>query len=511
VKYGKVYLVGAGPGDSRLITLRAVELIKAADCVIYDGLVNPALLRYAPPAAELISVRKRTGPNPANQQTVNELIIEKARRGKTVVRLKGGDPGMFGRAPEEAKQCADAGIDFEIIPGVTAALAAAAYCGIFLTDRDYNSQVMFVTGHEAAGKEESNIDFELLAKFAGSIVFYMGVEGLGEIAAKLVENGKAADTPTAVIANATLPTQRIVKAPLNRIAAECDSQQVKAPAMIIIGQAAESDARFNWFMNQPLFGQNIVTTRDIRGNAVFAENILAHGGNPIQFDSIEIKDLTGDEEVQTVLQNMDGFDWIIFTSANGVRATFEALDTLGKDARSFAQAKVACIGSETTACLAQFGIKADFLPTVYTSDQLAEQLARHTSVENKKIALLRSAAAPKNLADALTKSGAIVADVGVYTVEPRKGEPTGLIEQIKAGKIDWLTFTSPSTVKAFFTQIRPDLISTRGVKVASIGPVTTEQLKKLGVNVTTQARTHTIDGLTDALIKESDKESEIAD
>jgi uroporphyrinogen III methyltransferase/synthase len=503
MNYGKVYLVGAGPGDSGLITVRAVELIKAADCVIYDGLVNTALLRYAAGAAELISVRKRTGPKPCDQDTINKLIVEKAREGKTVVRLKGGDPGMFGRAPEEARRCADAGIAFEIIPGVTAALAAADYSGIFLTDRQYSSQVMFVTGHEAAGKEESNIDFGLLAKFAGSIVLYMGVGNLGQIAANLIENGKASDTPTAVVANATLPTQRFVKAPLNQIAAECERQQVKAPAIIMIGQAAEGDARFNWFMNQPLFGQNIVITRDARGNTVFADKILAHGGNPIQFDSIEIRGLTGDDKVQTVLESLEGFDWIIFTSVNGVRATFAALSKMGKDARSFAPSNVACIGSETNACLERFGIKADFVPTIYTSREMAKQLAESTSLEKKKIALLRSAAAPKALADALTKSGAIVEDVGVYTVAAANEKPTEIIGKIKSGEIDWLTFTSPSTVKGFFAHVRSDLISAHGVKVASIGPVTTEQLKKLNVNVSAQAKTHTIDGLIDALIEES--------
>jgi uroporphyrinogen III methyltransferase/synthase len=504
VNYGKVYLVGAGPGDSGLITVRAVELIKAADCVIYDGLVNPALLNYAPPAAELISVRKRTGPKPCNQEAINKLIVEKAREGKTVVRLKGGDPGMFGRAHEEAAQCADAGISFEIIPGITAGLGAADYCGIFLSDREHTSQVIFVTGHEATGKKGSNIDFQFLAKFTGSIVFYMGVGGLGEIAANLIAGGKAADTPTAVIANATLPTQQLVKAPLNRIADECDEQQVKAPAIIMIGQAAESDERFNWFMSQPLFGQRIVITRDECGNAAFADKILAKGGNVVQFDSIQIQDLTGRAEVQQVLGALDDYDWIIFTSVNGVGTTFGALGKMGKDARCFAQANIACIGSATAACLEGFGIKADFVPDVYTSGELSKQLAKSVSLENKKIALLRSAAAPKDLADALTKSGAGVEDIGVYTVEPCQNEPTDLIGQIEAGKIGWVTFTSPSTVQAFFAHVPPNLISTHGVKVASIGPVTSEQLEKLGVKVNAQAQPHTIDGLISALMKESE-------
>ena len=491
-------------GDSGLITVRAVELIKTADCVIYDGLVNPALLRYAAGAAELISVRKRTGAKPCNQEAINKLIVEKAREGKTVVRLKGGDPGMFGRAHEEAAQCAEAGIDFEIIPGITAGLGAADYCGIFLSDREHTSQVMFVTGHEAAGKEGTNIDFPLLAGFGGSIVFYMGVGGLADIAAKLIASGKAKDTPTAVIANATLPTQRLVKAPLERIADECDNQQVKAPAIIMIGQAAESDERFNWFMSQPLFGQTIVVTRDRRGNAAFSDKILAKGGNVVQFDSIQIQDLTGQAEVQQVLGALDDYEWIIFTSVNGVGATFGALGKMGKDARCFAQANIACIGSATAACLEGFGIKADFVPDVYTSGELSKQLAKSVSLENKKIALLRSAAAPKDLADALTKSGATVDDIGVYTVEPCQNEPTELIGQIEAGKIGWVTFTSPSTVNAFFTHIQPELIVRCKVKVASIGPVTSEQLEKLGIKVNAQAQPHTIDGLINALIMESE-------
>jgi uroporphyrinogen III methyltransferase/synthase len=501
VNYGKVYLVGAGPGDSGLVTVRAVELIRTADCVIYDGLVNPALLNHAPPTAELISVRKRTGAKPCNQETINKLIVEKAIEGKTVVRLKGGDPGMFGRAHEEAAKCAEAGIGFEIIPGITAGLGAADYCGIFLSDRQHTSQVIFVTGHEATGKEGTNIDFPLLAGFGGSIVFYMGVGNLAKIASKLIACGKATDTPTAVIANATLPTQRLVKAPLERIADECDEQQVKAPAIIMIGPAAQSDSRFNWFMSQPLFGQTIVVARDRRGNAAFADKILARGGNVVQFDSIQIKDLTEKVEVRQALGSLDDYDWIIFTSVNGVGATFGALAKMGKDARCFAQINIACIGSATAACLEGFGIKADFVPDVYTSAELAKQLAKSVNLENKKIALLRSVAAPKDLAEALTKSGADVEDVGVYTVVTMDKDASGLIGQIEAGKIGWVTFTSPSTANAFFTHVPPDLISTHGVKIASIGPVTSEQLTKLGVHVNAQAQRHTIDGLINVLIK----------
>jgi uroporphyrinogen III methyltransferase/synthase len=501
VKYGKVYLVGAGPGDQGLITIRAVELLKGADCVIYDGLVNPGLLRYAPQNAEFISARKRTGPHPAVQEIINKLLIEKAQQGKTVVRLKGGDPGMFGRVCEEAKSCADAGVEFEIVPGITAGLAAAQYCGIFLSDRAHSSQVLFVTGHEAAGKKQSNIDFALLAKFTGSIVFYMAMGGLAEITAKLIENGKPADTPAAVIANATLPTQQLVKETLSEIADECRQRQIEAPAMVMIGAAAESDTRFNWFMSKPLFGQNIVITRDARGNVAFADKILAYGGNPIRFDSIEIQDLTNGDEVQCALAAVNKYDWIIFTSANGVRFTFEALAKAGKDSRALTPAKVACIGTETAACLGQFGIKADFVPTVFTGSELAKQLGEFTELQNSKIVLLRSAAASKDLADGLTKAGAVVEDIPVYTVVTQKNESSELVEQIKAGRIHWLTFTSPSTARAFFAQVSPDLINAGQLKVASIGPVTTEQLAKLDVKVHAQAKPHTIEALLTVLIK----------
>lgn len=495
----KVYLVGAGPGDESLITLRALELLKQADCVIYDGLVNTALLKYAPEHAELISARKRTGPNPATQEMIAKLLVEKARQGKTVIRLKGGDPGMFGRAPEEAAVCEKAGIPFEIVPGITAGLAAAEYCGIFLSDRDYSSQVLFITGHEAQGKKQSNIDYKMLVKFKGSIVFYMAMTNLADIATQLIRYGKDGNTPVAVVENATLPKQKFLKSTLENVTQDCIRQKISPPAILIIGAAADSNDAYNWFMKIPLFGKNILITRDTVGNNDFAQKLLSCGAYPVRFDSIEIQDLTRKPKVQNVLNNLDRFNWILFTSANGVRLTFEALRKIRKDARAFADASVACIGPKTGELLDHFGIKLDFVPDVFTSAELAKQLAGFTNLAGKKVLLLRSQIAGAELPDGLTKNGAHVEDVAVYTVKTSSAETSQLIELINSGAINFLTFTSPSTVQAFFERIDLELIKSTKIKIASIGPVTTEQLEKTGLTVHIEAKTHTIDGLITAM------------
>jgi uroporphyrinogen III methyltransferase/synthase len=495
----KVYLVGAGPGDESLITLRAIELLKQADCVIYDGLVNTALLKYAPEHAELISVRKRTGPKPASQEMIAKLLIEKAKQGKTVIRLKGGDPGMFGRVPEEAAVCAKAKIPFEIVPGITAGLAAAEYTGIFLSDRDYSSQVLFVTGHEAAGKKQSNIDFKMLANFKGSIVFYMAMTNLVDIATQLIRLGKDKNTPVAVIQNATLPTQKFLKSILENVTQDCIRQNITPPAIVIIGTTADSNEAYNWFAKRPLFGKNILITRDSKGNNDFAQKLLSLGANPVRFDSIEIQDLTQHPNVQNVLKNLDSFDWIIFTSANGVRFTFNALQKIKKDARAFAKANIACIGPKTSEALVSFRIIADFIPDIFTGVELAKQLAASTDLKNKKILLLRSQIASPELPESLTKAGARVQDVAVYTVKTSSAENEELTEQIKAGAIDFLTFTSPSTVQAFLERIDSLLIKSAKIKIASIGPVTTIKLKETGLTVRIEAKIHTIDGLITAI------------
>lgn len=496
---GFVYLVGAGPGRADLITLRGAELIKTADCIICDKLVNPALLKFARKDAEVIHVPKRIGKGSFTQRQINELLVEKAGSGKMVVRLKGGDPCIFGRCAEELAACVDAGIDFEIVPGVTAAIAGAGYAGIILTDRKSSSQVVFVTGREAEGKQNSNIDWNWLAKFGGTIVFYMGVANLDFITRQLIENGMAEGAPAALIADATLPSQRVVRAPLARLTDRCRQKHIEPPAVVVIGAAAEGDTRLNWFMKKPLFGKNIVVTRDASGNAEFAAKIVERGGNPVEVTTIKIKSLTNTSRFLKVVGKAAEFDWIIFTSSNGVEIFFDFLQALGKDARAFCSAKIAAIGSETAAALAGFGVRADFVPSVYTSRELAKQLAASWNLHGKKVLLLRSQLASNELVERLARAGAQVSNVPVYRILSAKARCDRLIKKISSDEIDWLTFASPSSVSAFFEQIQPDLVNSSSAKVASIGPTTSQELRSLGVKVDVTAAEHTIDGLLAAL------------
>ena len=498
-RQGKVYLVGAGPGRADLITVRGAEVLKSADCVIYDKLVNPDLLNYTRPDVEIIHVPKRTGAGSVTQEEINKLLVEKASSGQIVVRLKGGDPCIFARGAEEAKVLAEAAIDFEIVPGVTAGIAAGAYAGIMLTDRSYSSQVIFVTGQEAQAKQKSNINWHLLAKFSGTIVFYMGMANLDFIAGELIKNGVEENMPTMVIADVSLPGQRIVKASLQQISKKCKAEGIEPPAVVVIGAAARSDPKLNWLRNKPLFGKTIVVTRNEKGNADFAAKIIAEGGNPVKFTTIKIKPLTQSNRFLKTLAKIVEYDWIIFTSANGVTIFFDCLRNLKKDARSFGSAKIAAIGSETAAKLSEFGIKADFVPDVFTTAELGKQLIGFANLQRRKVLLLRSQLASNELAVLLIQAKAEVDDVAIYTVVTEKSECGWLKEKIAAGRIDWLTFASPSSVKGFFEQIPTGLINSSNVRVASIGQVTSEQLKNLGVGVDVQATEHTIDGLLAAI------------
>lgn len=499
MKKGIVYLVGAGPGRPDLITLRGVELLRQADCVIWDKLVHPSLLNYVLAGAEIIHTPKRIGAGSFTQEQINKLIIEKALEGKKVVRLKGGDPCVFGRGSEEATILAEAGIEFEIVPGVTAGIAAGEYAGVMITDRRYSSQVAFITGQEAEGKEQTNIDWPGLAKFNGTLVFYMGMGNLDFITGQLIKSGMDAQTGAVVIADATTPYQRLVQSTVAKISQKCREENVRAPAIVIIGEAAKSDNKLNWFMKQPLFGKTIVVARDKNGNAEFAARIIAAGGNPFEFDTIKIEPLTKSNEFLKALAEISKYDWTIFTSANGVSVFFEAVKNIGGDSRVFGSAKIAAIGRETAGKLAEFGIKADFVPSDFTSAQLAKQLAASVNLKGKKMLLLRSQIGTSEIVDNLRKTGADVADVAVYTSVTAQGDSRGLIEKLNAGKIDWLTFCSPSSVRGFFEQTPPDVVKSGKVKIVSIGPVTSEQIKKSGVKIDLEASVHTIDGLLDEL------------
>lgn len=495
---GKVYLVGAGPGDMGLITVKGLDRLRQADCVIYDGLANAALLDNVRSDAETINVRKRTGDHPIRQEQINALLVEKAKQHTCVVRLKGGDPCLFGRAAEEVGACTAAGVPFEIVPGITSGMAAAEYAGLFLTDRDNASAVAFITGRQAEGKADSDIDWANLANFRGTLVFYMAMGTLADITQRLIDNGKAPQTPVAIVHQATLPQQCIVEGRLHDIAAHCQQKNITAPSIVIIGPGAKPDPAVNWFMNQPLFGKRIVITRDAEGNRKFARLLAARGAEPVVFDGIEIANLAKTPAVIQTLAAIGGYHWVIFTSANGVCAAFEGLAAIGQDARIFGGVRVACIGEQTAQRLRMYGITADFVPSAFTSTALAEELAALDDLHDKKILLLRSEIAPKDFPDRLSALGAAVTDTAVYTVRPRHieaSEAAAINEQLASGRIDWLTFTSTSTAKAFLEVVSPDSVKNSRAKVASIGPATTAYLNAVGLSPTVEANVHTVEGL----------------
>jgi uroporphyrinogen III methyltransferase / synthase len=501
MKKGKVYLVGAGPGDAGLITVRGAELLRMSDCIVYDRLANPLLLRYAKEGAEIIEAGKRAGSHSYKQHEINELLVDKAKVGKTIVRLKGGDPVIFGRGAEEAASLAEAGIEFEFVPGITAAVGAAEYAGIMLTHRDYSSAVAFVTSHEADDKQASGINWKSLAKFEGTLVFYMGVGNLKSTSKELVKNGMSADMPAAVVADATLPSQRIVTAKIADIAQAALDENIEPPAILIVGRAAQPDQSLSWFTRKPLFGQCVIATRDVDGNAELAEKVLRQGGLPLEFTVIEMKSLMETMDFQKALKHVGSYDWVVFTSANGVELCFEALGKAGKDARVFKKACIAAIGDITARRLKECGIVADFVPDVFTGRELAKQLAKFENLKGRKVLLLRSAIASKELADALKKAGAAVEDVPLYTTQTAKSDPAAIIDAIQNDRADWLTFTSASAVRGLFEQVETGLVKRARVRIASIGPATTEQLKKLGLKVAVEAMPHTTDGLVDAMCR----------
>ena len=494
-KKSKVYLVGAGPGRLDLITVRGLELIKAADCIIYDKLANPGLLSYASPDAELVAVPKRIGTESFKQPQINDLLLEKAAKRKLIVRLKGGDPYIFGRGTEEAVVLAEAGIDFEVVPGVTAALAASCYSGVALTDRNLASEVTFVTGHEAEGKQQTSIDWHLLAKFTGTIVFYMGMENLETITRQLMGNGMSPDTPVALVADATMPTQRTAKGTLATIIDCCAKNNIVPPALILVGPTAKGDARLEWLAKSPLFGKTVVVTRDAEGGEELAAKFAARMAVTIEMPVTKIKTLTDSSDFIKTLARIHDYDWVIFTSCNGVETFFAAMAKLNKDARVFGNAQIAAIGVRTAEKLSQFGIKADFVPKAFTSRDLARGLIEFTNLHGKKVLLLRSLIATDDLQQLLEAAGAVIDNVPVYTHEKNLCD----INRLSDKTIHWFTFASPFTAKCFFEQVPVDFVKSKGAKVASIGPVTSKKLAELGVKVDIEASEHTFDGLLAAI------------
>jgi len=498
----KVYLVGAGPGDPGLITLKGKECIQDADVVIYDFLASPALLKYAKKTAELIYVGKQGGEHTLTQDRINALIIEKAKSGATVARLKGGDPFIFGRGGEEAEELLRQAIPFEIVPGITSAIAAPAYAGIPLTHRKFTSTVAFVTGHEDPNKEESSIDWESLSKGIGTLVFLMGVKNLPNIVRQLVEHGRPKSTPIALIRWGTTPNQITITGTLENIAERVQAAGLKPPAIIVVGDVVKLRSELAWFEDRPLFGKRIVVTRAREQASDLLKRLGDLGAGCLEFPTIEILPAEDEKPLNQAIESLSDYDWIVFTSVNGVSFFFQRLFALNKDVRSLHHMHTAAIGPSTAKRLSGFGFNSDIIPETYRAESVVEAF-RKENIKDKRILLPRAREARPVLPDELRKMGASVDEVTVYHTRKNSQLTDILIKELAEKSIDLITFTSSSTVKNF-KELMPSknfehLVE--GVTVASIGPITSETARKMGFDVHITAESFDIPGLCEAILK----------
>jgi uroporphyrinogen III methyltransferase/synthase len=500
---GIVYLVGAGPGDPGLITLRGAELLASADIVVYDALANPQLLRHCP-TAEKIYVGKQADRHSKTQEQINVLLIEHGRCGKRVVRLKGGDPFVFGRGGEECEALAAANVPFEVVPGITAAIAVPAYAGIPVTHRDFNSSFTFITGHE---KEESanlgaasDIDWTAIAKLP-CIAFYMGARSLPRICDKLMAGGMSSDTPAATIQWGTTPKQKTVVGTVSNLTQRAAEANIGPPAMTIVGKVVELRSTINWFERRPLFGKTIVVTRSREQASELSRRLCELGANVIEEPTIELTPAEDQSAVDEALRAMTGFDWIVFTSPAGVKHTKRRLLELGLDVRAFGSAKLAAVGEETARAIRdQLSLKVDLCPQRFVAEALADALQQSGEVAGKRFVLLRADIGRPILAQRLQQGGATVRDVAIYQTRPVNALSESVRSALANGEIHWITFTSSSTVKNFLAQLGPDAAALLSrVRLASIGPITSQTIRAAGLNAV-EAKTYNLDGLVAAIL-----------
>ena len=497
---GIVYLVGAGPGDPGLMTTRSLELIVAADVIVHDRLIPREALAPARPEAELIYVGKEPGSASVAQEGIADLLVDRARQGKLVVRLKGGDPFVFGRGGEEAEALADAEIPFEVVPGITAGVAAPAYAGIPVTHRDDASAVAFVTGHEDPDKEDSALDYEALASFPGTLVFYMGVKALPRIAEALIAAGRDGSEPAAVVERGTLPGQRTVTSTLEGIAAAAQEAGIRPPSVTIVGPVAARRERIAWLERRPLHGKKVVVTRARAQASELARQLDALGAEPIELPAIRIEPRIDSKEVQNAIEGLHAYALVCITSPNGARLLFEGMAAQGRDSRALANASVAAIGSGTEAALAAGGILADIVPERFVAEELVEKL-NELELDGKPVLIARAAEARELLPEALRKQGAKVDEVALYETVAETPDPD---ELERAGDADFITFTSSSTVRNFMAASENGIPD--GAKVISIGPITSEAIRQAGLSVDVEADRHDIGGLVDALLRSAQAE-----
>jgi uroporphyrinogen III methyltransferase/synthase len=491
---GVVYLVGAGPGDPGLMTARSLELIATADSIFHDRLIPPGALDGAREEAELVYVGKAPGAASVPQEEIAELMIRAARAGRSVVRLKGGDPFVFGRGGEEGEALREAGVEFEVVPGVTAGVAATAYAGIPVTHRDDASAVAFVTGHEDPSKAEEALDWEALARFPGTLVFYMGVRRLAANLAALVEAGRDPEEPAAVVERGTMPGQRTVVATLGTLAEAVEREGIGAPALIVAGPVVARRDALGWLERRPLHGRRVVVTRARAQASGLAATLRGLGAEVVELPAIRIEPRIETEEVRRAVESIDSYALICLTSPNGAHLLFGALARAGRDARALAGATVAAIGPGTARGMAEHGIAADLVPERSVAEALAEALQR-VEVSGRRVLVARAAEARDVLPDALRERGAEVDVVALYETVQEEPDPAAIEA---ARRADYVTFTSSSTVRNLTEAIGdgfPD-----AARVVSIGPITSETARAAGLTVHVEAERHDVEGLLEALL-----------
>ena len=484
----KVYLVGAGPGDPELITLKGRRVLEHADAILYDNLASDRLLDLAPVTAERVYVGKKRSAHEFSQEEISEMLVERAHRGWTVVRLKGGDPFIFGRGGEEIEALAAAGIPFEIVPGVTTPLGLAAYTGVPLTHREHTSAVTFVTGHNVDAIDWSRIGA------AETIVLFMGMVNFPAIARALIGHGRPRDTPAMAVRWATRPDQQTIAGTLETLPRLIDEAGMKPPATIVVGEVVALREQFNWFERLPLFGQRIVITRDRRQAMELAAPLEALGAETLLVPMIEIREAADQGPLDRAIARLDSYDWLIFTSVNGVRYFVDRLDRSAVDLRSL-KAKLCAIGPATRAAIEALHLKVDRMPEEYVAESLVKEFASD-ELDRKRILLARAAVARDVVPVELRSFGATVDVVEAYCTEIPENAPARVREAL-ARKPHWITFTSSSTVKNFVSVAGVDALD--GVKIASIGPVTSATAHEHGLDVNVEADPHTIEGLVAAI------------
>lgn len=499
---GIVYLVGAGPGDAGLLTLRGAELLGRADVVVYDALVNMDLLRLAPPSAEVVYGGKRARDHSLPQAELNALLISKAREGKTVVRLKGGDPYVFGRGGEEAEQLADAGVSFEVVPGVSSFVAVPNYAGVPLTHRDCCSRLTLITGHQEPDKEQASIDWAQVAQTPGTKVIMMGTERIGRIARTLVEHGMAPATPVAMVRWGTTGHQQSIDGTLATIEEIARESQIAPPTVAVVGEVVRLRSKLNWFERRPLFGQRVVVTRSREQASPLSQQLRELGAEVLELPTIKLEPPTQREPLVDALLGLHSYDWLVFTSANGVTKFFDYFFRQFHDLRDLGGCRIAAVGPATAQRLRELHLQVDLMPEEALGAKIAAAFAKYQSIENLKICLLRAEVATPELPTALEALGAIVDDIACYRTVAEEADPGGAGLRLGEQGADWVTFTSGSTVDHFHSRFDLPKLTKRfpALRLASIGPETSKALAALGLKPAVEAKDHTIDGLISRLL-----------